>query len=231
MAAVEEWMHAVVDAVPQPLWVIGPGGAVAHVNAAAGRLLGYADARGLIGGPSHEALHACRPDGSAYPAHECPIVHASAHGGDPHGFEVFVTSAGRPVDVAWRVAELPLPEHRLLSFAAQPGVPVARGVPTASALRAQIAARHRDPEFGVNVLARDAHVSVRTVQAVLGRAGESPAALIREHRLASAEVLLRDGMPVAAAGYAAGFRDPGTFARAFRRRFGVAPGAFARAAG
>jgi len=38
-------------------------------------------------------------------------------------------------------------------------------------------------------------------------------------------------MPVAAAAYGAGFRDPDTFARAFRRRFGVAPGAFARDAG
>ncbi len=231
MAAVEEWMHAVVDAVPQPLWVIGPGGAVAHVNAAAGRLLGYADARGLVGGPSHEALHGHRADGSAYPAHECPIVHASSHGGDPRGSEVFVTRSGRPLDVAWRVTELPLPEHLLLSFEPQTAVPVQGGVPSASALRAQIAARHRDPEFGVDVLARDAHVSVRTVQAVLGRVGESPAALIREHRLASAEVLLREGMPVAAAAYGAGFRDPGTFARAFRRRFGVTPGAFARAAG
>ncbi|MCO7204163.1 helix-turn-helix domain-containing protein [Microbacterium sp. CnD16-F] len=230
MAALDRWMHAVVDAVAQPLWVIGPGGAVAHVNAAAGRLLGYDDARTLVGGSSHEMLHARRPDGSAYPAHECPIVHASSSGGDPHGVEVFVTRAGRPVDVAWRVADLPLPEHRLLSFAPQPGVPVGRGVPSASALRARIAARHRDPEFGVDVLARDAHVSVRTVQAVLGRVGESPATLIREHRLASARELLREGMPVAAAAYGAGFRDADTFARAFRRRFGVAPGAFARAA-
>lgn len=229
MAALDRWMHAVVDAVPQPLWVIGPGGAVAHVNDAAGRLLGHADPRALVGAPSHEALHAHRPDGSPYPGHECPIVHASAHGGDPRGLEVFLTGAGWPVDVAWSVSELPLPEHRLLSFAPRPGAPAARGVPTASALRARIAARHRDPGFGVDVLARDAHISVRTVQAVLGREGESPAALIREHRLASARVLLGEGMPVAAAAYAAGFRDADTFARAFRRRFGSAPGAFARA--
>lgn len=228
MATLDRWMHAVVDAVPHPLWVIGPGGEVAHVNAAAAAALEHTDPGGLVGMSSHDALHPHRDDGSPYPGRECPIVQAG-EGGEPQGVEVFVTRAGRSVDVAWRVSELPAPGHRLLSFAPRPAVPTVRGVPTASALRAQIAARHRDPEFGVDVLAQDAHVSVRTVQSVLTRAGTSPAAAIREHRLATARDLLDDGMPVAAAAYAAGFRDADTFARAFRRRFGMTPGAFARA--
>ncbi|WP_405375062.1 MULTISPECIES: helix-turn-helix domain-containing protein [unclassified Microbacterium] len=228
MAALEDWVPAVMDAVTQPLWVIGPGGAVAHVNDAAGRLLGHDDRHGLVGASSHDALHACHPDGSRYPGHECPIVHASTRAGGSRGREVFLTRSGDPVDVDWTVTALPLPEYRLLAFTPRPGSPVARGIPSASALRAQIAARHRDPEFTADLLARDNHISVRTLQAVLAAAGETPAALIREHRLERARLLLIDGMPAGAAAHAAGFRDSDTFARAFRRRFGTAPSGYAR---
>ena len=61
----------------------------------------------------------------------------------------------------------------------------------------------------------------------LEQAGQSPAAFLRSERLRVAARLLTDprqaGRTVEQIGYAAGFEDPTTFTRAFRRAYGCAP--------
>jgi len=60
------------------------------------------------------------------------------------------------------------------------------------------------------------------------------AALIRERRLEHCRAELADaahaGRPVAVVGARWGFTDPAHFSRAFRARYGVAPGRFRREA-
>jgi AraC-like DNA-binding protein len=71
------------------------------------------------------------------------------------------------------------------------------------------------------------HVSLRLLQALFADHGCSPARYIRDVRLARARAMLRAGEAVTRAGRLSGFADPGTFTRAFRRRYGCTPSAFA----
>jgi PAS domain S-box-containing protein len=53
---------------------------IAFVNDAAVRVLGFDSDEELLGGPSHDSIHFKHPDGSPYPAEDCPITHATRRG-------------------------------------------------------------------------------------------------------------------------------------------------------
>jgi PAS domain S-box-containing protein len=63
-----------------PLWLVDGDDCIAFVNDAAVRLLGYDSDDELIGRPSHDSVHYKHPDGSPYPAEDCPITHATRRG-------------------------------------------------------------------------------------------------------------------------------------------------------
>jgi PAS domain S-box-containing protein len=63
-----------------PLWLVDSDDRIAFVNDAAIELLGYESADELIGRPSHDSVHYKHPDGSPYPAEDCPITHATRRG-------------------------------------------------------------------------------------------------------------------------------------------------------
>jgi PAS domain S-box-containing protein len=63
-----------------PLWLVGADDRIAFVNAAAVRILGFDSDDELLGRPSHDSIHYKRPDGSPYPAVDCPITHATRRG-------------------------------------------------------------------------------------------------------------------------------------------------------
>jgi PAS domain S-box-containing protein len=65
-----------------PLWLVDGDDRIAFVNAAAVRLLRYERDDELLGRPSHDTVHWKHPDGSPYPAEDCPITHATRRG-DP----------------------------------------------------------------------------------------------------------------------------------------------------
>jgi PAS domain S-box-containing protein len=69
-----EFLAAVLEAAAQPIWVVDPGGRIRFANAAAIAALGYEAQDQLVGRPSHETIHYKRPDGSHYPAAECPML-------------------------------------------------------------------------------------------------------------------------------------------------------------
>ncbi|MFC3964061.1 helix-turn-helix domain-containing protein [Nocardia jiangsuensis] len=242
-------LAAIVEETPTPLWVIAPGGAVRLVNQAAVALLGYPGPGELLGRPSHCTLHDRHPDGSEYPAESCPIVGRAG----PHpraGTEWFTTRTGRPLPVLWSTRALPGSDCTLLAFEdASDRVAaehqrdtwtrreVARradafGGRTRSAFRdellRQVHEHFRDPGFTVAVLARNNHVSVRSVQALFAESGRAPGDEIRRTRLEFARRLLERGAAVGSACYDSGFSDPGTFTRAFRRHFGRSPTSFLR---
>ena len=63
-----------------PLWLVDGDDRIAFVNDAAVQLLGYDSEDELIGRPSHDSVHYKHPDGSPFPAEDCPITHATRRG-------------------------------------------------------------------------------------------------------------------------------------------------------
>jgi PAS domain S-box-containing protein len=63
-----------------PLWLVDGDDRIAFVNDAAVRILGYDSGDELLGRPSHDTVHWKHPDGSPYPADDCPITHATRRG-------------------------------------------------------------------------------------------------------------------------------------------------------
>jgi PAS domain S-box-containing protein len=66
--------QAVVAAVADALYVVDADKRIVFLNPTAIRILGYADEGELLGKPSHETIHYLRPDGSPFPAEECPLL-------------------------------------------------------------------------------------------------------------------------------------------------------------
>jgi PAS domain S-box-containing protein len=63
-----------------PLWLVDGDDRIAFVNDAAVQVLGFDSDEELLGAPSHDSIHYKHPDGSPYPAEDCPITHATLRG-------------------------------------------------------------------------------------------------------------------------------------------------------
>jgi PAS domain S-box-containing protein len=70
----EDFLAAVLRTVAQPVWVVDHDGMIRFANPAAVEALGYDSASELYGRHSHETIHYKRPDGSPYPAADCPML-------------------------------------------------------------------------------------------------------------------------------------------------------------
>jgi PAS domain S-box-containing protein len=70
----EDFLAAVLQTVAQPIWVVDPDGLIRFANPAAIAALGYDSADELFGRQSHQTIHYRHPDGTPYPASECPML-------------------------------------------------------------------------------------------------------------------------------------------------------------
>ena len=75
---------AMLARVAQPVCVVDGCGRFYYVNPSAVGALGYADAGELLGRPAHETVHYKHPDGTPYPAAECPLTRARVDGRTIH---------------------------------------------------------------------------------------------------------------------------------------------------
>jgi AraC family transcriptional activator of tynA and feaB len=101
-------------------------------------------------------------------------------------------------------------------------------------LMRRVSADLADPGLSPASVAAEHHISVRTLHYAFAAAGTSFVEELMQARLRRARELLADprmrDVPVIEIAARCGFTDPSHFARRFRRRFGVAPLAFRRAA-
>lgn len=250
--ALGELAQQVLERLPRPVWVVDGGGEIAFANLAAAAELGWSDPHALNGLPSHETAHHRRPDGSDYSRDDCLVLrHGTPFPCTPSADEWFIRRDGSMFPISWSCAPIDLPggpgfivsfddvtqererarRHRgVLWDAVQAEVPQPRRVPDREALMSRIRGfvedNAADPTLDPAVVARAHHISLRLLQALFAESGSSPARFIRDQRLIEARRLLDGGESISRAGSLSGFPDPGTFTRAFRRRFGCTPSAF-----
>jgi PAS domain S-box-containing protein len=77
-------LKAILDCVALPVWVVDHAGLVVLANPAALEALGFDELAELRGRHGHDAVHYKHPDGSPYPAEECPVLEPSRTGEPVH---------------------------------------------------------------------------------------------------------------------------------------------------
>jgi PAS domain S-box-containing protein len=106
-------LHAAVAASADAVYVVDPRGRIRFLNRAALRILGYEDERQLLGRTSHDTIHYLRPDGTPFPAEECPLLRPRLTGETVRvDDDCFVRQDGSLVAVAYSSAPVPLPDGR-----------------------------------------------------------------------------------------------------------------------
>lgn len=104
LKAALEVTRAITEHAAEALFMTDAEGRVTFMNPGAERMFGYAPAE-LIGHALHDKLHSKRPDGSPYPASECPFMRSAGSGTTFSGYDdVFFRRDGTPVDVVWSKA-------------------------------------------------------------------------------------------------------------------------------
>jgi PAS domain S-box-containing protein len=104
---------AAVANVADALYVVDAQGRIRFLNPAAVRILGYENEQQLLGRSSHETIHYMHPDGTAFPAAECPLLRPRVTGDIVQVDEDwFVRQDGTFVRVAYSSAAIPLPDGR-----------------------------------------------------------------------------------------------------------------------
>jgi PAS domain S-box-containing protein len=104
---------AAVAAVAEALYIVDAQGRIRFLNPTALRILGYEDERQVIGRPSHDTIHYLRPDGTVFPAAECPLLRPRVTGETVRVDEDwFVRQDGSLVAVAYSSAPVLLADGR-----------------------------------------------------------------------------------------------------------------------
>ncbi|WP_431968985.1 histidine kinase [Actinacidiphila sp. bgisy160] len=110
MTQVGTLLPHILDNVPQAVWVVAPDGDILYTNPAAVAALGYDSEADLVGRPSHETLHPYRPDGSVFPASECPMLSPARTGRALHRDDGwFMRRNGSHFPASWWSAPITLP--------------------------------------------------------------------------------------------------------------------------
>ena len=78
------FLKEILNCVAQPVWVVDHDGLIRFANPAALSALGYDDPAELEGKPSHETIHYRHPDGSDFPAADCPLLRPRTTGETVH---------------------------------------------------------------------------------------------------------------------------------------------------
>jgi PAS domain S-box-containing protein len=97
----EARVRLVLDSTGDGVYGVDTAGHITFVNPAACAMLGYS-AEQLMGQSAHALLHSKRPDGTPYPARECPMHHTLRTGRAVQvDDELFWRADGRPIPIIY----------------------------------------------------------------------------------------------------------------------------------
>jgi RNA polymerase sigma factor (sigma-70 family) len=92
--------------------VVDEAGLIRFANASAATALGYGHASDLLGRPSHQTIQCKRPDGTAFPVQECPMLLPRTTGQEFHAEDYLVRRDGSLLPVEFWSAPIDLPDGR-----------------------------------------------------------------------------------------------------------------------
>ena len=103
----EAFTRSLLDAASEGFYSIDTSGRVTLCNEAFVRLLGFSSKEEVQGCKLHDVIHHSYPDGSPYPAEDCPIQRTARTGKPAHiEYELFYRLDGSSLPVEYRVAPL-----------------------------------------------------------------------------------------------------------------------------
>jgi PAS domain S-box-containing protein len=106
-------LKAILDCVALPVWVVDHNGLVVLANPAALAALGFDDLAELRGRHGHDAVHYKHPDGSPYPAEDCPVLEPARTGEPVHRDEDwFIRRDGTMFPVSFTAVPIELESGR-----------------------------------------------------------------------------------------------------------------------
>jgi PAS domain S-box-containing protein len=109
----QSFLKSILDGVAQPVWVVDHDGLIRFANPAALAALGYDALSELEGKPSHQTIHYKHPDGSPFPAEECPMLLPRQTGETIHSDEDwFFRRDGTMFPVSYWSAPIDTPQGR-----------------------------------------------------------------------------------------------------------------------
>ena len=109
----EEFLAAVLDTAAQPIWVVDSDGVIRFANPAAISALGYDTAEQLLGRRSHETIHYRHPDGTPFPAVDCPMLLPRTTGETvTSDLDWFIRRDGSMFPVSYVSAPIAMPDGR-----------------------------------------------------------------------------------------------------------------------
>jgi PAS domain S-box-containing protein len=103
---------SILDCVVQPVLVVDQAGLIQFANPSALAALGYDQACDLLDKPSHDTIHYKRPDGTAFPVEECPMLAVRTTGQTVHVEDWLVRRDGTLFPVEYWSAPIGMPGGR-----------------------------------------------------------------------------------------------------------------------
>ena len=100
----QEWL-ALITAIGEGIYGIGPDGRCTFINPAALSMLGRPE-QDILGKNTHEVFHYLRADGAPYPSNECPVFHTLLDGRTRHIEDWFLRPDGSSFPVAVTATKL-----------------------------------------------------------------------------------------------------------------------------
>ncbi|HEV8128592.1 MAG TPA: PAS domain S-box protein [Candidatus Eisenbacteria bacterium] len=100
-----EFIRAIAESTGEGLYAIDRSGRVTFMNSAAEEMIGWSREE-LFLRDLHQMTHYRKPDGSAFPRHECPIIHAMENRTTIERDDVFIKKDGTMLSVALSAAPL-----------------------------------------------------------------------------------------------------------------------------
>ena len=92
--------------------MVDQAGLIRFANPSAAAALGYEQASDLLGKASHQTIHYKRPDGTAFPVDECPLLLPRTAGQPVHAEDWFVRRDGSLIPVEYWSAPIDMPGGR-----------------------------------------------------------------------------------------------------------------------